>query len=232
MGLRNENATTPLTAINHSQSLSRRTNGQAQFTDSHLKSGNPLRDHGCRVDFATLLVWSSAVAPSSLRARSAKPSPLILEKDEGDRRVWRPVEGLEGQPSLFILKVDRHNGHSSHLVFGTEDLQPGGRIEAHRHPSSEEILFLQNGLAKVSLGDAVREVHGGTTVFIPAGTWISAVNIGKEAIHAVFVFSAPGFEEFMRAESVREGKKVVPLTKGEDAAILPKHAHAVIYKEP
>ena len=40
------------------------------------------------------------------------------------------------------------------------------------------------------------------------------------------------FEEFMRAESVREGGKVTPLTKAEDAAILTKHAHAVIYKEP
>jgi mannose-6-phosphate isomerase-like protein (cupin superfamily) len=97
---------------------------------------------------------------------------------------------------------------------------------------SDEILFLQNGSAKVSLGDKTRDVHGGATVFIPAGTWISAANTGKEAIHVVFIFSAPGFDEFMRAESVREGEKAVTLTKAEDAAILAKHAHAVIYKEP
>ena len=48
----------------------------------------------------------------------------------------------------------------------------------------------------------------------------------------MFIFSAPGFDEFMRAESVREGEKVVVLTKAEDAAILARHAHAVIYKEP
>jgi quercetin dioxygenase-like cupin family protein len=176
------------------------------------------------------LVCGSAVA--LLGAQSAKPTPLILEKNEGERRVWRPVAGLEGQPSLFILKVDPHDGGSSHLVLGTEDIPSGGKIEAHRHPGSDEILFLQNGLARVSLGDEVREVHGGATVFIPAGTWISALNTGKEAIHLVFVFSAPGFEDFMRAESVREGEKVVPLTKAEDAAILAKHTHAVIYKEP
>ena len=51
-------------------------------------------------------------------------------------------------------------------------------------------------------------------------------------MHVVFIFSAPGFDEFMRAESVREGEKAVTLTKAEDAAILAKHAHAVIYKEP
>ena len=141
-------------------------------------------------------------------------------------------EGLKDQPPLFILRVDPHNGGASRLVFGTEDLHPGGIIESHRHPGADKILFLQNVLARLSLGDAVREVHGGSTVFIPAGTWISVVNTGEEAIHLVFVFSASGFEEFMRVESVREGDKVVPLTKAEDAAILTKHAHAVIYKEP
>ncbi len=171
-------------------------------------------------------------APVQDHDQSGKAAPLILEKDEGERRVWRPVEGLEGQPSLFILKVDPHNGGSSHLVFGTEDLSPGGRIEAHQHPSSDEILFVQNGRARVTLGGAARQVHGGSTVFIPAGTWVSAVNAGKETIHLVFIFSAPGFEEFMRAESVPEGEKVVPLTKAEDAAILAKHTHTVIYKEP
>jgi quercetin dioxygenase-like cupin family protein len=180
----------------------------------------------------TLLVWTSVVVPSCLQAQSAKPTPLILEKDGGERRVWRPIEGLEAQPSPFTLKVDPRNGGSSHLVFGTEDLPPGEQIETHRHPGSDEILFLQNGLAKVSLGDEVRTVHGGVTVFIPAGTWISVVNTGKDPLHLIFVFSAPGFEQFMRAESVREGEKVVPLTKAEDAAIAAKHAHAVIYKEP
>ena len=63
---------------------------------------------------------------SLLKAQSAKATPLILERNEGERRVGRPVEGLEG----FILKVDPHNGGSSHLVFGTEDLAPGGKIEA------------------------------------------------------------------------------------------------------
>ncbi len=184
------------------------------------------------IGICAFLVCASAVAPYYLQAQSTKATPLILEKDEGERRVWRPVEGLESKLSLFILKVDPRNGGSSRLVFGTEDLPPGGKIDAHRHPGSDEILFLQNGLAKVNLGDTAREVHGGATVFIPAGTWISAVNIGEEPVHMVYVFSATGFEEFMRAESVREGEKVVALTKIEDAAILAKHAHAVIYKEP
>ena len=82
------------------------------------------------------------------------------------------------------------------------------------------------------MGDTVREAHGGNTVFIPAGTWISVSNTGKETLHLLFIFSAPDLEEFMRAESVRKGEKVLPLTRAEDAAIAAKHAPAVIDKEP
>jgi len=162
-------------------------------------------------------------------------TPLILEKNEGERRVWRPIagaEGWEGQPGPFILKVDPVNGGSSHLVFGTEDVPPGGKIDRHRHPGADEILFLQNGRARVNLGDRTREVHGGATVFIPANTWIAVTNIGTDAISCVFVFSAPGFDAFMRAESVMEGEKIMPLTKAEDAQIMKRHANAVIYAEP
>ena len=162
-------------------------------------------------------------------------TPLMLEKDDGERRVWRPIEGAVGwgaQPGPFVFKVDRRNGGSSHLVFVTEDVPPGGKIDRHRHPGADEIVFLQNGRARVRLGDRVKEVYAGATVFAPADTWIEVTNIGTEAIHGVFVFSAPGFDDFMPAESVAEGQRVTPLTKAEDAQIMKQHAHAVIYAEP
>ena len=130
------------------------------------------------------------------------------------------------------MKVDPKNGGSSHLVFLTADLAPGGEIAKHRHPGSDEILFLQTGTARVHLGDSIRDVHGGSTVFIPAGTWISVSNTGKDAIGMVAVFSAPGFEDFMRAGSVREGDKNVPLSEAENEQIDKTHSHDVIYSEP
>ena len=162
-------------------------------------------------------------------------SPLILEKNEGERRAWRPIEGAKGWdaiPGPFILKVDPHNGGSSHLVFVTEDLPPGASIPRHRHPGADEIIFLQNGRARVTLGDKTREVHAGSTLFAPANTWIEITNIGTDPINGVFVFSAPGFEDFMRAESTPEGQKITPLTKAEDVRIQKEHAHAAIYVEP
>lgn len=169
------------------------------------------------------------------RAGASHATPLILEKNEGEKRLWRPIEGAKGwnaEPGLFILKIDPRNGGSSHMVFGTEDVPPGASIDRHRHPGADEILFLQNGTARVTLGDQTRDVHGGATVFIPSNTWISVTNTGSAAIHLAFVFSAPGFDDYMRAESVPEGQKVTPLTKAEDTRIEKKYARAVIYAQP
>jgi quercetin dioxygenase-like cupin family protein len=158
--------------------------------------------------------------------------PLLLEKNEGERRVLRGWPGHLDPGETFILKVDPNNGGSKHLVFVTGDIKPGGAIDAHRHPDSDEILFLQSGTARVHLGDAVRDVHAGAVVFIPANTWISVENIGNDMISSFAVFSSPGFEDFMRAVSVREGEKNVPMSEAENNAAEKLHSHDVIYKEP
>jgi mannose-6-phosphate isomerase-like protein (cupin superfamily) len=180
-----------------------------------------------------LLLCGCATAPSAPTSQATnitKTTPLILERNEGERRTWRGWPGHPKPGSTFLLKVDPKNGGSSHLVFGTEDLGPGETISTHKHPGSDEILFLQTGTARVHLGDAVRTVHADATVFIPAGTWISVSNIGRDIISLAFVFSAPGFEGFMRAESVREGQKNMALSKAEDDKIQQEHSHDVIYK--
>jgi len=99
-----------------------------------------------------------------------------------------------------------------------------------RHPEADEIIFLQNGTAQAQLGDMVGEVHAGASVFISAGTWISADNLGSAAINLVAIFSAPGFEGFMRETSAGEGEKNVPLSPAEEDAVEKKHAHAMIYQ--
>ena len=130
------------------------------------------------------------------------------------------------------LKVDPKNGGSKRLVLFTANISPGGAIDAHRHPHADEILYFTSGKARVHVGNLVRDVHAGSTVFIPAGTWISASNIGPDPIGAVAIFSAPGFEDFMRDTSVREGEKNVPLSKKENDKLMKAHMDAVIYEEP
>jgi quercetin dioxygenase-like cupin family protein len=179
-----------------------------------------------------VLVCGCTSTPKSQAANVATSTPLILEKNEGERRVLRGWPGHPDPGETFTIKVDPKNGGSSHLVFFTGDIAPGEAIHAHRHPGADEILFLQSGTARVHLGDSVRDIHAGSTVFIPANTWISVDNTGNDNISMVTVFSAPGFEEFMRAGSVREGEKNVPLTEAENDQIEKTHLSDVIYKEP
>ena len=169
-------------------------------------------------------------APKPQAINPAKPTPLILEKDEGEHRVVRGWPGHPDPGETFILKIDPKNGGSAHLVLLTASIPAGKKIDTHRHPEADEILFLQNGTARVHLGDTVREVHAGASVFIPAGTWISADNLGSDAFNLVAIFSAPGFEDFMRETSAGEGEKNVPLSQAEEDAVEKKHAHAVIYQ--
>jgi quercetin dioxygenase-like cupin family protein len=153
--------------------------------------------------------------------------PLLLEKNEGERRVVRGWPGHPDPGETFVLKVDPKNGGSKHLVFMTGDIKPRGAIDAHRHLDSDEILFLQSGTARVHLGDAVRDVHAGAIVFNPANTWISVENIGNDMISSFAVFSSPSFDDFMRAVSVREGEKNVAMSEAENNAAEKLHSHDV-----
>lgn len=173
------------------------------------------------------LIVPSLPKPS---AEVTNSTPLILEKDEGEHRVARGWPGHPDPGETSILKVDPQNGGSSHLVLFTATLPPRNNIEAHKHPGADEILFLQTGTARVHLGDKVREAHAGATVFIPAGTTVSVENVGSEAVLLVCIFSAPGFEGFMRDTTVREGEKNIPMSKAEEDAVEKKHAHIVVYQ--
>ncbi|AMY08311.1 Thermophilic glucose-6-phosphate isomerase [Luteitalea pratensis] len=140
----------------------------------------------------------------------------MLDSDEGELRTRRiHADGSGPASSQFILKVSPKNNGSQHLVAGTEVLAPGATLPKHRHLVQDEILLIQGGTAHVWLGDQERDLHGGGLVFIPANTWISGKNIGTTPIALTFVFSAPGFEETMRCNSVPAGETPTPITPAQ-----------------
>ena len=141
-------------------------------------------------------------------------TPLILEKEEGERRVRRPRE-IPVPTGAFTIKVERVDGGSNSLVLGTEIIAPGGVIPRHKHLGQDEIVLIGTGTAHVWLGDKEQELHAGAVVFIPAETWISMRNSGNENINLIFIFSAPGFETYLRCTSVPEGDKASPMTNDE-----------------
>ena len=157
-------------------------------------------------------------SPSNVPPSAAKP--LLLERSEGEQRVRREPLDSSGRPipvagSEFMLKVSPQNNASQHLVAGMEDVAPGGRIAKHKHVWQDEILIISSGTARVWLGDQERDLHAGGLVFIPANTWISLQNTGPEPVRLTFVFSAPGFEHYMRCTSVPLGETPKPITPEE-----------------
>jgi len=148
-------------------------------------------------------------------AQSQGAKTVVLEKNEGETRVRRPLGVLPIPSAEFILKVTPQNSGSKHLVLGTEDIPPGGVIPRHKHLEQDEILLIQTGTAHITLNDKGYDVHAGGTVFFPAQTWVSLKNIGNDNISLVFVFSAPGFEENMRCGSVPAGQSAPPINTDE-----------------
>ena len=163
----------------------------------------------------TVSAVAIAVAIMAGVVRSSEPTarPLMLDSDEGELRTRRiHTDSSSPASSQFILKVSPKNNGSQHLVAGTELLAPGATLPKHRHLVQDEILLIQGGTAHVWLGDQERDLHAGGLVFIPANTWISGKNIGATPIALTFVFSAPGFEETMRCNSVPAGETPTPIT--------------------
>ena len=74
----------------------------------------------------------------------------------------------------------------------------------------------------------------GDFVFIPANTWINAKNIGSEPISLTFIFSAPGFEDTMRCNSVPAGETPTEITPEQqrDSAHLGHAENASMEEKP
>jgi quercetin dioxygenase-like cupin family protein len=184
-----------------------------------------------KTTFATVAVILVAVCVSQTRSAQssaattsqAAAKPLLLEKNEGERRIWR-----EPPPGDFVLKVSPKNNGSQHLVMVTEDMVPGDEFPTHKHLGQDEILYIEKGTVHVHLGDQEHDLHAGGTVFIPANTWVSVKNTGTQTVSVVAVFSAPGFEDYMRCDSVLPNEKVTPLSEEEQKACA--HQGHVIYK--
>src|SRR5215472_3921048 len=112
-----------------------------------------------------LLAVLCLMAATTCLAQSPGAKILVLDSEQGEKRVRRPREKMPNPTSEFILKVTPQNSGSQHLVLGTETIPPGGVIPKHQHLGQDEILFLQTGNARVSLNDQDYEVHAGGMVF-------------------------------------------------------------------
>ena len=187
-----------------------------------------MRSANLFVPVCMVVLCGTVRAPLTSFTQSAKPTeptPLIMAKNEGERREFRTRPG-----TFFTLKVDPKNGGSEHMIVIAEDMAPGDKIPTHRHPDADELIIIHAGTARVMLGNKVQEAHAGAIVFIPKDTWIGLENIGKGQLISTGVLSTSGYEEYLRAISVPKGKPIIPLSKVELDEIRKKHSHHAIYQ--
>lgn len=181
----------------------------------------------------------SACSPGVMSRENVAPptispaQPLILQEGEGERRVRRPRPDAPSALTVpFIIKIDPKNGGSLDFFMGYEDIAPGQAIPPHFHPHADEIIFVHRGSGTASLASREAVVTAGATIYIPRNTRVVLRNTGSEPLGIAFIFSKPGFEEFMRAGSVLEGSPATPLSRRERADIEARYPHYVVYENP
>ena len=188
------------------------------------------------VTYIALIIALTLAADSGIHAQSAGAGAanpgLILQKDEGDRRVRRPVPGVTVPLPDFIIKVDRQYGKSSSFFMAMEDIAPGRGIRRHRHPHAEEILFIHRGSGTVRLGNREAQFTTGATIWIPRDVSVELRNTGNEPLTLLFLFPEPdGFASYMRAGSVPEGQEAKPFTPEEWQRHLEKAREHMIFDD-
>jgi len=175
------------------------------------------------VAFGVLLLRAQEYQASQSDAESmhsqSSAIPLILQENDGEHRVRRPAGATPeaGTSSIpeFILKIDKQNGNADDFLVVTEILGPAAIIPFHKHHNAEEVVIMEEGGASVTVGDKQAVAGPHSVVFIPRDTWVSIGNTGKNPIHFYALFSRQGFENYLRARSVRPGAPLAPLTPEE-----------------
>ncbi len=186
------------------------------------------------VSLATVAAGPAASEQTHSPAPGARPTPLVLQPDDGELRLRRPPPAaLANLAAPFLIKVDPtpQNGGSEDFYVLTEDIPVGASISPHRHPHSEEILYIHKGRGTAWLNGRESKLQPGTIIYMPRHTGVRLVNDGTEPISLVAIFSRPGFDKYHREVSVPAGETPKPLTREEMNAIRAKHGESVIYEQ-
>lgn len=116
--------------------------------------------------------------------------------------ILRPADGVRVPPfqdgRIMLLKIGPTLTSSKEIFIATEEMPPGTAIPLHRHERHEEALFLHRGQVTVTLGARRVVAEAGTFVYIPAATWTSVENTGRETASVVGIFAEGEVEPCFR----------------------------------
>jgi quercetin dioxygenase-like cupin family protein len=169
-----------------------------------------------------LVLLSLTLVLAATNQRQHTSTGAIIGLNEGEKFFFDKNRPL-------LLKVDPISSGSSHLVVGYEELPPGTAIPVHKHLMDEEVLFLHQGEATVTLGDVKQVVKQGATIYIPLGVWVGVENTGKGTASVLFIFPQPGFDEYVRQGASRAGEPEKKLTDKEYRELDAKYH--IVYRD-
>jgi quercetin dioxygenase-like cupin family protein len=124
----------------------------------------------------------------------------VIRRGDGES-LWLGGGENGGRP-VEILVEPGATGTTA-FTMGAQNLPPGGQVPTHRHPY-EEILFVYQGRARITVGGVPHEVGAETAVFVPRDVYHSIENMGNTELRLTFTLSPPGYENVFR-ELARAG---------------------------
>ncbi|MBM3457631.1 MAG: cupin domain-containing protein [Armatimonadetes bacterium] len=149
-----------------------------------------------------------------------EPVAFYIPPEGGERLFLRPPS-RSGEVRIL---VDPHTTQSGRFSLGTQRLVPeGGRIPVHRHHHQEEVLFIQSGTGRATLGEETVAITAGATLYIPAGVWHGVENQGTEPLDLLWVIAPSGLEGMFREIGAPAGTDPEPLSDTEFAELVQKH---------
>ena len=123
---------------------------------------------------------------------SVKPAGKVRPQ-KVERAVKTEIEWL----------VDRHDG-APNFEMRRFKIKPGGSIPKHYHPDIEHEQYVLKGKYRIGIGNRVRVVKAGDSIYIPQGTSHWYENSGR--VTAEFLCIVPKKEKYESIYPEAEGQ--------------------------
>ncbi|MFC1633477.1 cupin domain-containing protein [Planctomycetota bacterium] len=142
-----------------------------------------------------VLFFAGCQSPSRGRPDENISAMQALEHNAELRKAHQHSVISEDWGSLSWL-AGKNIGNAEGLVLGRATIKPGKTNPRHRHPKSEEVLYLLKGSLKHTLDDRTIIMHAGDTITIAPGVFHNASCISEEDADMIVVYSEGirGFE--------------------------------------
>ena len=141
------------------------------------------------------LFFAGGQGPSQSRPDENSSAMQSPEQNAELRKAHEHTVLNEDWGSLSWL-AGKNLGNAEGLVLGRATIKPGMTNPRHRHPKSEEVLYLLKGSIKHTLDERTIIMHAGDTITIAPGVFHNASCISEEDADMIVVYSEGirGFE--------------------------------------